>query len=190
MVSGRAPQHPRPRARVDKSRRPAVRWWFGSSWNAALRLRRRRVSRRSSLGRPFGTPGIAVDGYAPASRALHNRQTTAFETRNGRLISTSGTALNAPFRPSADASMVDPGRLEAGGVQSSVECLLRSGDKSIGGSTVNRVSRRAVLAGGLAASAASFDGIVPLLAANQAEQALKDVASARGIRYGSTAMAS
>src|SRR5437763_15109004 len=51
-------------------------------------------------------------------------------------------------------------------------------------------SRRAVLAGGLAASAASFDGIVPRLAANQAEQALKDVASARGIRYGSTVMAS
>src|SRR5207248_1402169 len=96
MDSGRAPQHPTPRARVDKSRRPAVRCWFGSGWIAALPLRRRRVSRRSSLGRPFGTPGIAVDGYAPASRARHNRQTTAFETHNGRSISTAGTALNAP----------------------------------------------------------------------------------------------
>jgi len=109
---------------------------------------------------------------------------------NRKLTFDLGCSGYAPFRPSADDSMVDPGRLEAGGVQSSVECLLRSGDKSIGGITVNRVSRRAVLAGGLAASAASFDGIVPLLAANQAEQALKDVASARGIRYGSTVMAS
>src|ERR1700730_6916938 len=54
---------------------------------------------------------------------------------------------------------------------------------------MHRVSRRAVLAGGLAASA-SLGRAVPLLAADQAEQPLKDIASARGIRYGSTAMAS
>jgi endo-1,4-beta-xylanase len=54
---------------------------------------------------------------------------------------------------------------------------------------MHRVSRRAILAGGLAASA-SFGRAVPLLAANQAKQPLREIASARGIRYGSTAMAS
>jgi endo-1,4-beta-xylanase len=54
---------------------------------------------------------------------------------------------------------------------------------------MHRVSRRAVLAGGLAASA-SFGRAVPLLAANQAERPLRDIAGARGIRYGSAAMAS
>ena len=54
---------------------------------------------------------------------------------------------------------------------------------------MHRLSRRAVLAGGLAASA-SFARAVPLLAANQAERPLRDIASARGIRYGSAAMAS
>jgi endo-1,4-beta-xylanase len=54
---------------------------------------------------------------------------------------------------------------------------------------MHRMSRRAVLAAGLAAGA-SFCGATPLLAANHGEQALRDIAGARGIRYGSTAMAS
>jgi len=54
---------------------------------------------------------------------------------------------------------------------------------------MHRLSRRAVLAGGLAASA-SFARAVPLLAANQAERPLRDITGARGIRYGSAAMAS
>jgi endo-1,4-beta-xylanase len=54
---------------------------------------------------------------------------------------------------------------------------------------MHRVSRRTVLAGGLAASA-SLGRAVPLLAANQAERPLRDIAGARGIRYGSAAMAS
>jgi len=54
---------------------------------------------------------------------------------------------------------------------------------------MHRMSRRAVLAGGLAASA-SLGRAVPLLAANQAERPLRDIAGARGIRYGSAAMAS
>jgi endo-1,4-beta-xylanase len=54
---------------------------------------------------------------------------------------------------------------------------------------MHRVNRRAVLAGGLATSA-SFGRAVPLLAASQAERPLRDIAGARGIRYGSTAMAS
>jgi len=54
---------------------------------------------------------------------------------------------------------------------------------------MHRVSRRAVLAGGLAASA-SLGRAAALLAADQVEQPLRDIASARGIRYGSTAMAS
>jgi endo-1,4-beta-xylanase len=51
------------------------------------------------------------------------------------------------------------------------------------------MSRRAVLAGGLAATA-SFGAAAPVLAADEAEQPLKDIAAARGLRYGSTAMAS
>jgi endo-1,4-beta-xylanase len=54
---------------------------------------------------------------------------------------------------------------------------------------MHRLSRRAVLAGGLAMSA-SFGRAAPLLAANQAERPLRDIAGARGIRYGSAAMAS
>jgi endo-1,4-beta-xylanase len=54
---------------------------------------------------------------------------------------------------------------------------------------MHRLSRRAALAGGLAVSA-SFGRAAPLLASNQAEQPLKDIAGARGIRYGSTAMTS
>ena len=54
---------------------------------------------------------------------------------------------------------------------------------------MHRVSRRAALAGGLAASA-GFGRAAPLLAAKQAEQPLRDIAATRGIRYGSTAMAS
>src|SRR3982074_3552120 len=54
---------------------------------------------------------------------------------------------------------------------------------------MHRVSRRTVLAGGLAASA-SLGRAVPLLAANQAERPLRDIAGARGIRYGSAALAS
>ena len=53
----------------------------------------------------------------------------------------------------------------------------------------HRVSRRAVLAGGFAAGA-TFGRAAPLLATNQPEQPLRDIAGARGIRYGSTAMAS
>jgi endo-1,4-beta-xylanase len=51
------------------------------------------------------------------------------------------------------------------------------------------MSRRAVLAGGLAA-AASVARVAPLLAAEESEQPLKDIAAARGLRYGSTVMAS
>ncbi len=54
---------------------------------------------------------------------------------------------------------------------------------------MHRLSRRAILAGGLVASA-SFGRAVPLLAATQAEQPLREIAGARGIRYGGTAMAS
>src|SRR5882757_8926371 len=54
---------------------------------------------------------------------------------------------------------------------------------------MHRVSRRAVLAGGLAAST-SLGRTAPLLAGNQAERPLRDIAGARGIRYGSAAMAS
>lgn len=54
---------------------------------------------------------------------------------------------------------------------------------------MHRPSRRAALAGGLAASAV-FGRTMPLLASNQAEQPLKDIAGARGVRYGSTAMTS
>src|SRR3981081_3480786 len=52
-----------------------------------------------------------------------------------------------------------------------------------------RLRAREFLAGGLAASA-SLGRAVPLLAANQAERPLRDIAGARGIRYGSAAMAS
>src|SRR5260221_7084000 len=54
---------------------------------------------------------------------------------------------------------------------------------------MHRLSRRAILAGGLVASV-SFGRAVPLLAATQAEQPLREIAGARGIRYGGTAMAS
>jgi endo-1,4-beta-xylanase len=50
------------------------------------------------------------------------------------------------------------------------------------------MSRRAVLAGGLATMAGA--GAAPLRAADQSEQPLKDIAGARGLRYGSAAMAS
>ena len=54
---------------------------------------------------------------------------------------------------------------------------------------IYRPSRRAALAGGLAA-AASLGRTAALRAADPAEQPLKDIAAARGLRYGSTVMAS
>src|SRR5260221_12480739 len=54
---------------------------------------------------------------------------------------------------------------------------------------MHRWSGGAILAGGWVAGA-SFGRAVPLLAATQAEQPLREIAGARGIRYGGTAMAS
>jgi endo-1,4-beta-xylanase len=54
---------------------------------------------------------------------------------------------------------------------------------------MSALSRRSVLAGG-AAVAANFRCAAPLLAAQEPDQPLKDIAGARGLCYGSTAMAS
>ncbi|HEV8679796.1 MAG TPA: endo-1,4-beta-xylanase [Stellaceae bacterium] len=54
---------------------------------------------------------------------------------------------------------------------------------------MHRVGRRGFIAGGLAAGAQAA-GLSPLDAASRAQQALAEIARDRGIRYGSTAMAS
>lgn len=54
---------------------------------------------------------------------------------------------------------------------------------------IHRLSRRAVVAGGMAA-AANLGRALPLRAATAFEQPLKDIAAARGLRYGSAVMAS
>ena len=70
-----------------------------------------------------------------------------------------------------------------------MERFLRYDGSDRGKFIMHRLSRRAVLGGGLAAGA-SFGRVVPLLAANQAERSLRYIAGACGIRYGSAAMAS
>ena len=52
--------------------------------------------------------------------------------------------------------------------------------RGVGGILMHWMSRRAVLAGGLAAMAGV--GAAPLLAADPSEQPLKDIAGARGLR--------
>src|SRR6266576_1419861 len=56
MVAGQAPQHPTPRARVDKSRRLAVRRSSGSSWSFGRQSTPQPASPQSSLYRPLEPP--------------------------------------------------------------------------------------------------------------------------------------
>src|SRR5205814_327894 len=75
------------------ARYSAAASYFSRGWRLATRFPGRVVDRPACWWRIRRAARPTA-----ASRARHNRQTTAFETHNGRSISTAGTALNALSR--------------------------------------------------------------------------------------------